>query len=151
MGEGVEWPPALPSHRASSLNQVLLESRCPQRLGLFQPHGRTRSSAAQRMGTTPSPAPGSEVMGPRERFPGTCRFLLAVSYSYKRMRALVPIAPHARTDLGICCGSKSRWLWIHLLLPFLSNIATSKRRQHAQKYVKMIGDLPPPRLPALSE
>lgn len=103
------------------------------------------------MGTTPSPAPGSEVMGPRERFPGTCRFLLAVSYSYKRMRALVPIAPHARTDLGICCGSKSRWLWIHLLLPFLSNIATSKRRQHAQKYVKMIGDLPPPRLPALSE
>lgn len=151
MGEGVEWPPALPSHRASSLNQVLLESRYPQWLGLFQPHGRTRSSAARRMGTTPSPAPWSEVMGPWERLPGTRRILLAVSYSYKRIRALVPIAPHARRDLGIRCGSKSRQLWLHLLLPFLSNIATSKRRKHEQKYVKLIGDLPPPSLPALSE
>lgn len=66
------------------------------------------SSAARRMGTTPSPAPWSAVTGPRERLLGTHRILLAVSYSYKRIRALVPIAPHARRDLGILCGSKSR-------------------------------------------
>ena len=91
-------PWLLPSHGASSLNQVLLESRSPQWLGLFQPHGRTPLQLGG----------GAQPLGPRERLLGTHRILLAVSYSYKRIRALVPIAPHARRDLGILCGSKSR-------------------------------------------
>lgn len=107
MGEGVEWPPALPSfHRASSLNQVLLKGGASTAWFVLCLMVGLGPVQLRRMGTTLSPAPWAGRMGPRERLQGHAGVLLAVSYSYKRIRALVPIGSHARRDLGICCGSK---------------------------------------------
>lgn len=108
---------------ASSLNQDLPESRSLQWLGsVFQPHDRTQSRTARRMGTTSSPAPWSEVTSPCERVPGTCGIWLSLPTNSNSS------TPYAGRGLGILCGSKRRELWSLLLLPFLSNTATSKKR-----------------------